>query len=50
MAGVTDQQWIRLEPLLSKPQHQQVDPSREATGKCLTALSGSGQLVLDGTT
>ncbi|MDP6575469.1 MAG: hypothetical protein QF755_03160 [Candidatus Peribacteraceae bacterium] len=27
-----------------------VDPSPEATGKCLTALSGSGQLVPDGTT
>jgi len=29
--------------------HPKVDPRPEATGKCLTALSGSGQLVPDGT-
>jgi hypothetical protein len=48
---VTDQQWIRLEPWRSKPQPSaKVDPSPEATGKCLTVLSGSGQLGPDGTT
>ena len=53
MANVTDQQWIRLEPWRPKPQpspKEKVDPGPEATGKCLTALSGSGQLVPDGTT
>ncbi len=29
--------------------HQKVNPSPEATRKCLTALSGSGQLGPDGT-
>ena len=51
MANVTDQQWIRLEPLRPKPQPSaKGGPSPEATGKCLTALSGSDQLVPDGTT
>jgi hypothetical protein len=51
MANVTDQQWIRLEPWRPKPQPSaKGGPSPEATGKCLTALSGSGQLVPDGTT
>ncbi|MDP7281738.1 MAG: hypothetical protein QGG39_17885 [Candidatus Poribacteria bacterium] len=45
MADVTDQQWIRLEPFGQNLSLQpKVDPSPEATGKCLTALSGSGQL------
>jgi len=51
MADVTDEQWIRLEPFGQNLSLQpKVDPSPEATGKCLTALSGSGQLVPDGTT
>ena len=48
---VTDEQWIRLGPWWPKPQPSpKVDSSPEATGKCLTALSGSGQLGPDGTT
>ena len=51
MADVTDEQWIRLEPLRPKPQPSaKGGPSPEATGKCLTALSGSCQVVPDGTT
>jgi len=48
---VTDEQRIRLEPWRPKPQPSaKGGPSPEATGKCLTALSSSGQLVPDGTT
>ena len=51
MADVTDEQWIKLEPWRPKPQPSaKGGPSPEATGKCVTALSGSGQLVPDGTT
>jgi hypothetical protein len=48
---VTDEQRIRLEPWRPKPQPSaKSGPSPEATGKCLTALSSSGQLGPDGTT
>ena len=51
MADVTDEQWIKLEPWRPKPQPSaKGGPSPEATGKCVTALSGSGQLGPDGTT
>jgi len=49
MADVTDEQWIRLEPWRPKPQPS-AKGSPRPRGKCLTALSGSGQLVPDGTT
>ena len=45
---VTDEQWIRLEPLLPKPKPS--PKSQETTGKCLTALFGSCEVVPDGTT
>ena len=41
---VTGEQWIRLEPWRPK-----MDESSEATGKCLTALSGHCGVVTDGT-